>query len=225
MTTGKTIALTRQTFVGKAMSLLLYMLSRLVISFLPRSKRLLISWLQSPCAVILEPRKTNSATVSTISPSIYHELMGPDAMILVFWMLSFRPTFSLSSFMFGPLRRPSAKKRKSMLLNWGAGENYKEIKPVNPKGNRSWTEYSLERLMLKLKLQHFAHLMQRGDSLEKILMLGNRKQKEKRVAEDEMVRQHHQFNGHEFEQTPGDSERQESLACCSPWGYKELNMT
>ena len=133
------------------------MLSRLVISFLPRSKRLLISWLQSPCAVILEPRKTNSATVSTISPSIYHELMGPDAMILVFWMLSFRPTFSLSSFMFGPLRRPSAKKRKSMLLNWGAGENYKEIKPVNPKGNRSWTEYSLERLMLKLKLQHFAH--------------------------------------------------------------------
>ena len=204
------------------------MLSRLVISFLPRSKRLLISWLQSPCAVILEPRKTNSATVSTISPSIYHELMGPDAMILVFWMLSFRPTFSLSSFMFGPLRRPSAKKRKSMLLNWGAGENYKEIKPVNPKGNRSWTEYSLERLMLKLKLQHFAHLMQRGDSLEsleKILMLGNRKQKEKRVAEDEMVRQHHQFNGHEFEQTPGDSERQESLACCSPWGYKESNMT
>ena len=204
------------------------MLSRLVISFLPRSKRLLISWLQSPCAVILEPRKTNSATVSTISPSIYHELMGPDAMILVFWMLSFRPTFSLSSFMFGPLRRPSAKKRKSMLLNWGVGENYKEIKPVNPKGNRSWTEYSLERLMLKLKLQHFAHLMQRGDSLEsleKILMLGNRKQKEKRVAEDEMVRQHHQFNGHEFEQTPGDSERQESLACCSPWGYKESNMT
>ena len=86
-------------------------------------------------------------------------------------------------------------------------------------------EYTLEEVVQKLKLQHFAHLMQRGDSLEKILMLGNRKQKEKRVAEDEMVRQHHQFNGHEFEQTPGDSERQESLACCSPWGYKELNMT
>ena len=199
------------------------MLSRLVITFLPRNKRLLISWLQSPCAVILDPRKTKTATVSTISPSIYHEVMGPDAMILVFWMLSFRPTFSLSSFMFGPLRRLSAKKRKSMLSNWGAGEDYKEIKPVNPKGNRSWTEYSLERL--KLKLQHFAHLMQRGDSLEKILMLGNRKQKEKRVAEDEMVRQHYQFNGHEFEQTPGDSERQGSLACCSPWGYKESNMT
>ena len=84
MTTGKTIALTRQTFVGKVMSLLLNMLSRLVITFLPRSKRLLISWLQSPSAVILEPRKIKSYTVSTVSPSISHEVMGPDAMILVF---------------------------------------------------------------------------------------------------------------------------------------------
>ena len=73
MTTGKTIALTRQTFVDKAMSLLFNMLSRLVIAFLPRSKRLLISWLQSPSAVILEPRKIESATVSTVSPSICHE--------------------------------------------------------------------------------------------------------------------------------------------------------
>ena len=71
MTTGKTIALTRQTFVGKVMSLLLNILSRLVITFLPRSKRLLISWLQSPSAVILEPRKIKSDTVSTVSPSIY----------------------------------------------------------------------------------------------------------------------------------------------------------
>ena len=84
MTTGKTIALTRWTFVGKVMSLLFTMLSRLVITFLPRSKHLLISWLQSPSAVILEPRKINSATVSTVSPSICHEVMGPDAMILVF---------------------------------------------------------------------------------------------------------------------------------------------
>ena len=84
MTTGKTIALTRWTFVGKVMSLLLNMLSRLVITFHPRSKRLLISWLQSPSAVILEPRKIKSDTVSTVSPSICHELMGPDAMILVF---------------------------------------------------------------------------------------------------------------------------------------------
>ena len=84
MTPGKTIALTRQIFVGKVMSLLFNMLSRLVITFLPRSKYLLISWLQSPSAVILEPRKVKSATVSTISPSICHYVMGPDAMILVF---------------------------------------------------------------------------------------------------------------------------------------------
>ena len=106
MTTGKTIALNRWTFVGKVMSLLFIffysiifilsgleqsqmsllfnMLSRLVITFLPRSKRLLIYWLQSPSAVILEPRKIKSAAVSTVSPSICHEVMGPDAMILVF---------------------------------------------------------------------------------------------------------------------------------------------
>ena len=84
MTAGKTIALTRWTFVGKVMSLLFKMLSRLVLSFLPRSKHLLISSLQSPSAVILEPRKIKSATVSTIPLSICHEVMGPDAMILVF---------------------------------------------------------------------------------------------------------------------------------------------
>ena len=98
MTTGKTIALSRRTFVGKVMSLLLNMLFRLVITFLPRSKCLLISWLQSPFAVILEPKEIKSATVS---PSICHEMMGPDAMILVFWMLSFKPLYhsplSLSS--------------------------------------------------------------------------------------------------------------------------------
>ena len=84
MTTGKTIALTRRTFVGKVMSLLLNRLSRLVITFLPRSKHLLISWLQSPSAVILESPKIKSHTVSTVSPSICHEVLGPDAMILVF---------------------------------------------------------------------------------------------------------------------------------------------
>ena len=86
MTTGKTIALTRQTFVGKVMSLLFNMLSRLVITFLPRSKPLLISWLQSPSAMILEPPKIKSDTVYIVSPSISHELMGVDAMILVFGM-------------------------------------------------------------------------------------------------------------------------------------------
>ena len=84
MTTGKTIALTRWTFVGKVMFLLFYMLSRLVTTFLPRSKRLLISWLQSPSAVILEPKKIKSVTISIVSPSICHEVIEPDAMILVF---------------------------------------------------------------------------------------------------------------------------------------------
>ena len=101
MTTEKTIALTRQTFVGKAMSLLFNTLSRLAITFFPRSKRFLILWLQSPSAVILEPPKMKSIMVSTVSPSISHEVMGPDATILVFWMLSFKPNFhspvSLSS--------------------------------------------------------------------------------------------------------------------------------
>ena len=73
---------------------------RLVITFLPRSKHLLISWLQSPSAVILEPREIKSATVSIVSPSICHEVMGPDAVVFIFWMLSFKPTFSLSSFTF-----------------------------------------------------------------------------------------------------------------------------
>ena len=84
MTTGKAIALTRRTFVGKVMSLLFNMLSRLVITFLPRNKYLLISWLQSPSAVILEPKKIKFDTVSTVSPSISYEVMGPDAMIFVF---------------------------------------------------------------------------------------------------------------------------------------------
>ena len=84
MTTGKTIALTRWIFVGKVISLLLNVLSRLVITFLPRSNYLLISWLQSPSVVILEPRKIKSDTVSTVSPSISHEVMGLDAMIFIF---------------------------------------------------------------------------------------------------------------------------------------------
>ena len=84
MTAGKTIALTRRTSVGKVMSLLFNMLSRLVITCLPRTKRLLISWLQSPSAVIFEPPKIKSVTVFSVSPSICHEVMGPDAMILGF---------------------------------------------------------------------------------------------------------------------------------------------
>ena len=101
MTTGKAIPLTRQTFVGKAMSLLINMLYRFVIAFLPRSKYLLISWLQSPSTVILEPKKIKSVTVSIVSLSICHEVMGPDAMIFVFRVLSlsqlFHSPLSLSS--------------------------------------------------------------------------------------------------------------------------------
>ena len=98
MTTGKTIALTRRTFAAKVMSLLFNMLSRLGIAFLPRSKCLLISWFQSPSVVILESKKIKSLFISIVSPSICHEVMGWDAMILVFSMLSFKPAFSLSSF-------------------------------------------------------------------------------------------------------------------------------
>ena len=93
MTTGKTIALTRRTLVGKVMFLLLKILSRLVITFLPRSKHLLISWLQSPSAMIWRPPKIKSDTVSTVSLSISQEVMGQNAVIFVFWMLSFKPTF------------------------------------------------------------------------------------------------------------------------------------
>ena len=100
MTTGRTIALTRWTFVGKVMSLLFKMLSRLVIAFLQRSKRLLISWLQSPSAVILEPRKIKSVTASIVSPSICHKVMGLGTVILTFRMLSFQSAFLLSSFTF-----------------------------------------------------------------------------------------------------------------------------
>ena len=127
MTTGKTIALTIQTFASKVMSLLLNMLSRLVITFLPRHTCLLISWLQSPSAVILEPPKIKSDTVSTVSPSISHEVIEPNAMIFVFWMLSFKPTFSLSFFTF--IKR---------LLS---SSSLSAIRVVSSGYLRSWTPY------------------------------------------------------------------------------------
>jgi len=104
MTTGKTIALAIWTFTGKATSLLFDILSRFGIAFLPRSKRLLISWLQSPSAVILKPKKIKSVAAFTFLPSVCHEVVGPDAMILVFRMLSFKPTlpsFTLIKRLFG----------------------------------------------------------------------------------------------------------------------------
>ena len=115
MTTGKTITLTIRTFVGKVMSLLFNMISRFVIVFLPRNNHLLISWLQSWSAVILEPKKRKSVTASTFYPSICHEMMGPDAMILVFQMLSFKPAFhSLLS----PSSRGSLVPLRFLPLEW-----------------------------------------------------------------------------------------------------------
>ena len=96
--------------------------------------------------------------------------------------------------------------------------NQSILKEINP-------AYSLEGLMLKLKLQYFGHLMRRADSLGKILMLGKTEGKRKGVTEGEMVGWYHRLNGHESEQTLGDSESQGSLVCCSPWGHKELDMT
>ena len=109
VTTGKTITLTIRTFVGKMMPLLFNMLPWFVIAFLPRSKCLLISSLQSPSAVILEPKRIKSVTVSTVSPSICHEVMGLDAMILLFWMLSFKSAFHC----------PLSSSSRGSLVAWG----------------------------------------------------------------------------------------------------------
>ena len=102
--------------------------------------------------------------------------------------------------------------------NTARRSNQSVLKEINP-------EYSLEGLMLKLKLQYFGHLMWRTDSLEKAVILGKIEGKRRRMTEDEVVGWQHQFNGHEFEHIPGDSEGQGSLAWCSPWGHKESDMT
>ena len=115
MTTRKTIALTIQTFVSKVTPLLLNMLSRFVIVFLPRSKGLLISWLQPPSAVTLEPKEIKAVTISVVSPSICHEVMGPDAMVLVFWMLSLKPAFHSP---LSPSSRSSSVPLYSVPLGW-----------------------------------------------------------------------------------------------------------
>ena len=151
------------------------MLSRLVITFLPRSKRLLISWLQSPSAVILKPQNIKSDTVSTVSPSISYEVMGLDAMIFVFWMLSFKPTFSLSSFTFikrllsssllSAIRVVSSAYLRLLIFPPAI------LIPTCASSSPVFLRCTLG-LMLKLKLQYFGHLMQRVDSLEKTLMLG-----------------------------------------------------
>ena len=116
MTTGKNIGLTRWTFVGKKMSLCFNMLPRFVIAFLPKDKHPLISWLQSLSAVILEHKKIKSSTISSFSPFICHEVMGPDAVILVLWMLSFQAIFSLMRV--SPSSRGSFIPLQFLTLNW-----------------------------------------------------------------------------------------------------------
>ena len=116
MTTGKTIALTTGTFVGKVMSLLFNTLSRFVIAFLPRNKHLLISWLHSPSTMILEPKKRKSITTCTFSPTIYHEVMGLDAMILVFLTFSLKLALSLSSFILMKRMRRVDSLEKTLML-------------------------------------------------------------------------------------------------------------
>ena len=159
VTTRETIALITGIFVSKVISLLFNMLSRFVIAFLPSSKCLLILWLQSPSAVILEPKKIKFVTVSTFPPSICHKVMGWDANNLVFLMLNLRFwTVVLQKTLESPL---DSKKIKSIL------------KEINP-------DYSLQGPMLKLKLQYFGHLMRRSDSLEKTLILGKTEGKRRR---------------------------------------------
>ena len=134
MSTGKNIALTRWTFVGKVMSLLFNMLCRFVIAFLPRSKHLLISWLQLQPAVILKPKKIKSLTVCIVSPSICPEIMGPDAMILVFWMLSKMKETLVSFFHFISFH-PSANREANLLEVINVSFNYSRVICITKRDN------------------------------------------------------------------------------------------
>ena len=199
------------------MSLLFNILSRIVIAFLSRSKCLLISWLQSQSAVILEPKKRKSVSASSFS--VCHEVMGPDAMIFPVVMYTCK-SWTIEK---AECQRTDVFElwcwRRLFRVPWTAkSSNQSILKEINP-------EYSLEGLMLKLKLQYFGHLMQRADSLQKkTLMLGKTEGK-RETTENELFGWNHRLNRHESEQTPGDTEEQESLACCSPWGQKESDTT
>ena len=228
------------------MSLLLNMLSGLVITFLQRSKRLLISWLLSPSAVILEPKIIKSVTVSIVSPSICHEVMGPDAMILVFWILSFKPTFSLSSFNKGPssqgygfssshvwmweLDYKESWAQKSWCF-WTVGLEKtlesplesKEIQPVNPKGNQSWI--FIGRIDTESETPDFGLLVWRTDSFEKTLILGTiegrRRRGRQRMRWLDGITDLVDMSLSEL----GVGDGQGGLACCGSWGHKESDMT
>ena len=203
MTTAKTIALTRRTFVDKVMSLFFNMLSRLVITFLLRSKRLLISWLQSLSAVILEPPKIKSDTVSTISPSISHEVLdSKESWVLknwCFWTVVWEKTLE------SPL-------------------DCKEIQPVHPKGDQSWL------FIGRTDVEAETPILWTPDA--KSWLIGKDPdagkdwgQEEKGTTEDDMVGWHHWLNAHGFGWIQGVVDGQGGLACCSSWGHKELDMT
>ena len=240
MTTGKSIALTRWTFVGKVTSLVFNMLSRLVIAFLSRSKCLLISQLQSPSVVILDPKKVKSVTVFIVSPSICHEVIGLDAMILVHWMLSFKLAFSLSSFTF--IKRLFSSLLSAIRVVLFAYLSYWYF------SLQSWFQLVLHpvpwtaRSTVNPKGNHTQIFIGRTDAEAGIPILWlpdvknwligkdpdagkDWRQEEKGMTEDEMAGWHHWLDGHEFEQALGVCDRQGSLECYSPWGGKEPDVT
>ena len=190
-TTGKTTALTRQTFVGKVMSLLFNMLSRLVTAFLPRRKHLLISWLQSPSAVILGSKEIKSVTASIVSPSICHEMMGLDAMILVWmWELNYKESWTQKNWCFWTV--VLEKTLESPL-------DCKESKPVHPKGDQSWV------FIGRTAAEAETPILWPPDA--KNWLIGKDldawkdwRREEKGTTEVKAVGWHHQLNGHEFEQ-------------------------
>ena len=195
--------------VGKVMSLFFNMLSRLVIAFLPRSKRLLISWLRSPSAVILEPPKIKFLTISAVHPSICHEVIGKDAMILVFWMLSFKSTFSLSSFTFNK-RLFSSSLLSAIMVAFLLRRPQRLLLPLKRSQTTSKNSTVCTWLSFLYCISHYNPVTGKDWG-----------QEEKGVTEDVMVGWHHWLNGHDLKQTLEDSEWQGSLVCCSPWGRKE----
>ena len=214
-TTGKTIALTRWTFVIKVMSLLFNMLSRLVIAFLPRSNHLLILWLQSPSAVILEAKKIKSVTVFIVSPCICHEVSnqgyGFSRSLLWMWELDHIEGWAPKNWWFWSL--VLEKTLESPL-------DCKEIQPVSPKGSQSWifigrTDEEAEAPIL-WPPDGNSRLIGKDPNAGK-----DWRQGEKGMTEDEMVGWHQWLNGCELEQAPGVGDGQGSLACCSPWSGKE----
>ena len=185
-TTGKTTALTRQTFVGKVMSLLFNMLSRLVTAFLPRRKHLLISWLQSPSAVILGSKEIKSVTASIVSPSICHEMMGLDAMILVWmWELNYKESWTQKNWCFWTV--VLEKTLESPL-------DCKESKPVHPKGDQSWVFIGRTAAEAETPILWPPHA--KSQLIGKDPDGGRVWGQEKGTIEDEMAGWHHQLDGH-----------------------------